>query len=82
MNHSKHQIDEDTTRFCPECNADWRGSLIPAATRHRALDLAEDRHLAIMEDPHQQWSSQWSSRLPRPKVRVDDEFIADMFDMC
>ena len=46
--------------------------------RDAAYELAEDRHLAIMQDPHQQWSS----RLPRPKVRVDDEFIADMFDMC
>lgn len=46
--------------------------------RDASYDFAEDRHLAIMQDPHQQWSSRGS----RPTVRVDDEFVTDMFDMC
>lgn len=34
MNHSRHRVNESTTRFCPECNADWRGAQIPEKTRH------------------------------------------------
>lgn len=33
MGHSTHKIT-DFTRYCPECNADWRGSPIPEKIRH------------------------------------------------
>lgn len=50
---------------------------ISHAVRDASLDLAEERHLAIMEDPHQQWSR----RLPRPTGRDNEEFIVEMLDM-
>ena len=37
MNHSAYRIVSDgvnATRFCPECNADWRGTKIPEEHRH------------------------------------------------
>lgn len=37
MNHSIHNIisyGANATRYCPECNADWRGNKIPEEHRH------------------------------------------------
>lgn len=32
LNHSAHNIDAET-RYCPECEADWRGAPIPEKYR-------------------------------------------------
>lgn len=46
--------------------------------RDASYELAEDYHLAIMEDPHQQWSQ----RTLRRPGRDSEEFTTDMLDLC
>ena len=44
--------------------------------RDASLELAEDRHLQIMEDPGQRW-------VPRGHLpRDNEEFIVEMLDLC